>query len=298
MIQQSQIPTTTPLESIAPSENYPTTDPRVPGPDEQPLPSSSSSPAGPSPSSSSSDQSSTAGARKTRTDRPDEQQQNSLGSGESLTQPQGKRARAEPARDSPDEQEEVVKVPSNLDKDKEEGMQMGQHDAKDDAGTSAATNPTDLTANPDCFHHAPDQILSPIGYISGFVDTTNPTRHAPPSSSSSLSPCSDPQSSPHSNSPLDSASDGSQHRQEEGEEQHALPAADARSAAVQLLLGFMGALQASQYAVESFVTNAIAHYRYVPMVMFSICCCYGTPQVTICWCMHVVEFANKPAIAH
>ena len=286
MIQQSQIPTNTPLESIAPSENYPTTDPNAPGRDEQPFSSSSSSSTAHSPSSSSSsspDQSLPAGSRRVRADRPGEKQQNSLGSGETPMRPQGRRARAKPARISQKEgegkeEEEAAKSSSNTDEDEEEQgqdqMHISQHDATDDAEASAATNPAEHYANPNHFHHAPDQLLSPIGYISGFVRATNPSSHTPsPSSPLSLSlssisvptnPSSDPQPVPESDIPPESASDSPQHREGE-EQQHALPAAAARSAAVQLLLGFMGALQASQYAVESFVSNAIAYYRYVPL---------------------------------
>ncbi|KAL3156210.1 hypothetical protein ABBQ32_012491 [Trebouxia sp. C0010 RCD-2024] len=247
MIQQSHIPTQVPLESIAPQENHPADE-------ESP---SSSSPAVVPPSMSSSSDPPMAAARKTQIGQPHEQRQNSSSSEDSLPQQRGRTARAEPAR--VEQQQEQSIMPSGTQEEEQQASaqsHMGQSEMVGQQSNVKASNPEETSANPVSTYTSPDQILSPTGYILGFVHAIPAHNMSHPSSSSpssipTQSPGSEPQSSERSSAELPSES--SLPNQEEG---------GARSAAVQLLLGFMGALQASQYAVESFVSTAVCHYRH------------------------------------
>ena len=252
MIQQSQIPINVPLESISPEENYSS--------DEE-LPSSSSS----ADSAPLSDVP-TAAARKAQLEKPYAQQQNSSGFEDISAQQHGKTARTQPTRGDQDEEDEQA-APS-VSEDEEEHVKAAPHMRQSSTGGQvenvAAIDPRKMSTSPSSAHRSPDQVLSPTGYILGFTEP-DPKSHSsnPPSLSQSpnsipAAPVSGPQSSEHT---PESALGSPPHKHDIDH---------ARSAAVQLLLGFMGALQASQYAVESFVSNVIRHYRY------TFCHCLGT----------------------
>ena len=253
MIQQSQIPTSVTLESISPEENYSTDDKLL----------SSSSPSTASPPFSSSSGPPFAAARKTQFSKPYEQQQNSARSEDSTAQQRGEKARARPARVEQDNEEEQA-VPSDSQEEEQHASAQShvhQSTSGDQLVSQPAPNPEETSASPNSAspnsaHRSPDQVLSPTGYILGFVHA-NPTSHSSNPSSPFQTPHSltteadsEPQSGEHS---AESPSESFLHTEDQG---------DARSAAVQLLLGFMGALQASQYAVESFVSNVVHYYRY------------------------------------
>ncbi|KAL3152752.1 hypothetical protein ABBQ38_012339 [Trebouxia sp. C0009 RCD-2024] len=240
MIQQSQIFTRVSLESIAPQENYPA--------DEESK--SSSSPAVVPPSPSSSSDPPMAAARKTQIGKPHEQQQNSSRSEGKLGQQRGRTARAKPARVEQQKEEEKQITPSDTKEEEQQGSAQSPMRQSDVAGQQSnveASNPRESSANPISTYTSPHQILSPTGYILGFVHAKPAHSISPPMQTAG----SEPQSSERSSA--ESPSESSLRNQEEG---------GARSAAVQLLLGFMGALQASQYAVESFVSSAVCHYRH------------------------------------
>ena len=248
MIQQSQIPISVSLKSVSPEENYSS--------DEESPSSSSSSFADPRPSSASSD-APTAAARKAQLGRPYAQQQNSSGFEEILEQQRGNTARARPARVEQDEEEQAA---PSVSEDEEGQAKAAPHIHQSSTGgqstNAASTDPMGISTSPISAHRFPDQVLSPTGYILGFIEP-NPKSHLsdPPSPSQSpnsipAAPASEPQSSQHT---AESSFKSPPQKDDNN---------DARSAAVQLLLGFMGALQASQYAVESFVSNVVCHYRY------------------------------------
>ena len=132
-------------------------------------------------------------------------------------------------------------------------------------------------------HQYPDQILSPSGYILGFLQPDNLSHTAllftepssqlwPDPSSSSSSGSQPPSSSSAASDPSQASSSEAKVSTSEEEEQASFARASeeeqrsrttgARSAAVRLLLGYMGALQASQYAAEAFVTSVVKFYRY------------------------------------
>ena len=254
MIQQSQIPISVPLKSVSPEENYSS--------DEDAPPSSSSSDAS---SLSSSSDAPTAAARKAQLGRPYEQQQNSSGFGKDLAQQRGRTARAQPARVEQNEEEEQA-VPSGSEEEEDQAKAApGMHQSSDggQVGNSASPDPKGLATSPSSAYRNSDQVLSPTGYILGFIQP-NPNSHSNSLSTSQIpnsipaDPGSDPQSSDHT---AESALGPPPHQDDND---------DARSAAVQLLLGFMGALQASQYAVDSFVSNVVRYYRY------AACRCFGT----------------------
>lgn len=240
MIQQSQIPTNVPLRSISPEENYS----RDEESSSTPLSSSSDAP--------------TAAARKTQFGKPNEQQQNSSGLEDNAAKQRGRTARARPARVGQDEEEEQA-VPSVSKEEEEAHSEVQTHmrpsSTGDQVGSIAAANPREITASPISAHTSPGQVLSPTGYILGFVQAD--------SNSCSSNPQSPPQSPTPTPTAPGSETQSSEHTAESAS--RPLPHNDdkdaARSAAVQLLLGFMGALQASQYAVESFVSNVVHHYR-------------------------------------
>ncbi|KAI9709603.1 MAG: hypothetical protein M1812_007651 [Candelaria pacifica] len=248
MIQQSQIPISVPLKSISPEENYSS--------DEESSPSSASS-ADSAPLSSLSD-APTAAARKVQLGKPYEQQQNSSGVDENLAQQRGKTARARPARVEQDEEEEQAE-PSISAEEEEQGraaLDMRQSSIGRQVENSVSSDPKGMSTSPSSAQRSPNQVLSPTGYILGFVQP-DADSHLPnfPSLSRNpnsvpAAPVSEPQSSEQT---AESALGSPPHQDDNG---------DARSAAVQLLLGFMGALQASQYAVESFVANVVCYYRH------------------------------------
>ena len=247
MIQQSQIPISVPLKSVSPEENYSS--------DEE-SPSSSSSSADSSPLSSLSD-APTAAARKAQLGKPYEQQQNSSGFDENLAQQRGKRARARQARVEQDQEEERT-VPSVSAEEEEQAKvapDMRQSSTEGQAENLVSSDPKEMSTSPSSAHRSPDQVLSPTGYILGFVQP-DPNSHSPSFPSPSCTPNSIPAA------PV-SGPQSSEHTAESAlSPPHQNDNDEARSAAVQLLLGFMGALQASQYAVESFVSNVVRYYRY------------------------------------
>ena len=259
MIQQSQIPISVSMKSVSPEENYSS--------DEESMSSSSSSFADSRPSSASSD-APTAAARKAQVVEP-YAQQNSSGFEDILEQQRGNTARAWPARVEQNEEEEQA-APSVLE-DEEGQAKAAPHIHQSSIGGQitnvASTDPKGISTSPISAHRFPDQVLSPTGYILGFVEPDPKGRSSdPPSPSQSpnsipAAPAPEPQSSQHTAE----SSFKSPPQQDDNN--------DARSAAVQLLLGFMGALQASQYAVESFVSNVVCHYRYASRP------CLGIPSL-------------------
>ena len=315
MIQQSRIPTSIPLQSTAPRENYSSSD-------SEDLPSFTSSPASSSPptppSSSSQDRPMTAGARKIQVSKPYEKEKSVSGSEANLPQAKGTRKAAKSAVEDQEEWEGSQDKQAISDRDsrtthEEEDGQVGpsglteSHDPQDrpaidrvetlsvaepaeprspstSSGTHADADTLDIGTHSQShqqLHQHPEQVLSPMGYILGFLQPTDPSKATsqsatipPHPSSASSSPLSSSatQHSPASDSvaqdgsrPSVSAESASHYPQEKAErheeEDRNGAAAHARSAAVRLLLGFMGALQASQYAVESFVTNLVQYYR-------------------------------------
>ena len=311
MIQHSSVPTAIPLESVSPHEtnsnSYPNTQP--PEDPVQGSAATSSSSSSPPPTSSSSDRLPTAGASSSQVSRASERELNSSGPGEGSAQK--KRKRAKPARvDQVAEEEgeahqnqsampiEDAQSP-NLEGEEEDYRSRHSSDAlatsgSADPSTSSTVSETDPdeclipSQNPGRAHSLANQVLSPTGYILGFLQPLDPRTAAAHAASESSSSASDPQLSP-SVSAAQSADEhdlmsqdspesrsaslakargeeddadgkGMAPAKEEEEDQNS-SSAHARSAAVRLLLGFMGALQASQYAVESFVANVVQYYR-------------------------------------
>ena len=256
MIQQSQIPISVRLKSLSPEENYSS--------DEESLPSSSSS-ADSSPLSPLSD-ASTATARKAQLGKPYEQERNSSGFDDNSAQQRGRTARAQPARVEQDkeEQQAVPSVSAEEEDRAKDASDMPQSSTGGQLGDSAFTDPKEIATSPSSAHRSPDQVLSPTGYILGFVQLDHNSHSSnPPSQSQTPNPIpAEPGSVPQSSKQTAESALGSPSHQDDNN--------DARSAAVQLLLGFMGALQASQYAVESFVSNVVRYYRY------AACHCFGT----------------------
>ena len=298
MIQHSSIPITSPLQSTSPQENYSSSDSdsRL-GQDPDTHPSTSSSSA--ASSSSSSHRAPTAGAGRSQGSKPVEQELNSLGSIADSPRTSNKRAKLDQVNQN--EEEDDSQSQSASFSSKEDARRVFREEEEGGAGqipnasaapeTAGPNNPGKLPAksgeplqNLGRIHGEPDQILSPTGYILGFLPSSNRTPAETPASSSSasaqqaqtqLSPTADSDIE-HRLMPPDSpeSSSDSARRQEEEEEEDRVTegnadeedwgsrAAHARSAAVRLLLGFMGALQASQYAVDSFVNNVVQYYRY------------------------------------
>ena len=314
MIQHSSVPTAIPLESVSPygtnSNSYPNTQPPQDPVQGSAATSSSSSPP---PTSSSSDRLPTAGASSSQVSRASERELNSSGPGEGSAQK--KRKRAKPARVDQVAEEEgdahqnqsavpIEEAQSPRQQGEEEELRAG--DTSDasatsgsaDPGTSSTVPQTDIedpterlipSQTPGRAHSLPNQVLSPTGYILGFLQPANPRTAAAHPAAESSSSASDPQIASPSVSAAQSADEHDPMSQDSaasrspslakarGEEEDAdgkamAPAKEeeedqisssphARSAAVRLLLGFMGALQASQYAVESFVTNVVHYYR-------------------------------------
>ncbi len=304
MIQHSSIPITSPLQSTSPQENYSSSDSdsRL-GQDPDMHPSTSSPSAA---SSSSSHRPPTAGAGRIQGSKPFEQELNSLGSIANSPRTSNKRAKRDQV--DQDEEEDDSQDPSALsisEEDarrvfREEEEEAGQiPDASAPSETAGPKNPVTLPAksaeplqNPGRIHSEPSQILSPTGYILGFLPSSSRNPAETPASSSSasaqqaqtqLSPISDSDGE-HRLMPPDSpeSSSASTRRREEEEEEKQITegneeeeeqgssAAHARSAAVRLLLGFMGALQASQFAVNSFVNNVVQYYRYTSQTAIMI----------------------------
>lgn len=297
MIQHSSIPITSPLQSTSPQKNYSSSDSDgVLGQDPDMHPSTSSPSAA---SSSSSHRPPTAGAGRRQGSEPFEQELNSLGSNASSPRTSNKRAKLDQVdRDEEEDDSQDQPTSSKNDEDvrrvfREEEDQAGQIPEASappeiaepsDPGTLPPKSAEPLQ-NPGKIHSEPDQILLPTGYILGFLPGSSRNAGEVPANSSSasalqaqtqLSPIADsdgehrlmppdsPESSPDSARRQEEEEEGDQIVAEgnEDEEEQGSSAAHARSAAVRLLLGFMGALQASQYAVDSFVNNVVQYYRY------------------------------------
>ncbi len=321
MIQQSSIPTSIRLQSTGPQDRIAKSSVEV-----KATPSSSSPPAPASPSSSSSSDGPAAGARKTAFGKPSEQQLNSSGSDEILPRARGisrKPGRADQNAEEAERQDQQAMGNDGLQiiqgaEEDTKSSSVDQFHSPDGASHSFAqtdnlpaadsrptnpsipsqTDPVNAAQPPQIpgrTHQHPDQVLSPSGYILGFLQPAQPgkvaflpaARHRQnPSSSSSADASSleSPSLTQHSEasslaaessseSQASAESDlhlprGDEDKDEEvatagaaEEEDESASAACARSAAVRLLLGFMGALQASQYAVENFVSNVVQYYR-------------------------------------
>ena len=296
MIQHSSIPITSPLQSTSPQENYSSSDSDVQSrqdPDMHPSTSSTSAS-----SSSSSHRPPTAGAGRSQGSKPFEQELNSLGSKQNSTS--NKRAKLDQVdRDEEEDDSQDQSALSIGEEDasrvfREDEDEAGQiPDASAPPGQAEPSNPSTLPPksakplqNPGRIHSEPGQILSPTGYILGFLPNSRRSAAETPANSSSasalqaqtqLSPIAD-SGGEHRLMPPDSpesSSDSTRRPEEEEEgdktiaegnedqEEQGSSAAHTRSAAVRLLLGFMGALQASQYAVDSFVSNVVQYYRYI-----------------------------------
>ena len=299
MIQHSSIPITSPLQSTSPQENYSSSDSDSrlgQDPDKHP---STSSPSAAS-SSSSSHRAPTAGAGRSQGSKPFEQELNSLGSIADSPRTSNKRAKLDQVNQN--EEEDDSQSQSASSSSKEDARRVFRQEEEGGAGqipnasappeTAGPNSPGTLPAksgeplqNPGRIHGEPDQILSPTGYILGFLPSSSRTPAETPASSSSASAQqAQTQLSPTADSDIEhrlmppdfpeSSSDSARRQEEEEEEEDRVTegnadeeergsrAAHARSAAVRLLLGFMGALQASQYAVDSFVNNVVQYYRY------------------------------------
>ncbi|DBA83027.1 TPA: hypothetical protein ACH3X1_006804 [Trebouxia sp. C0004] len=282
MIQHSSIPITAQLQSSFPQENYSSSDTdSLLGQDPDMHPSTSSPP----PASSSSDRPPTAGAGRSQGSRPFEQELNSLGSNADSPRTSNKRAKLDQLEWVEEEDSQDQSTLSSSEEDvrrvfTEEEDEAGQiPDASAPPETAGPNTPGTLPAeplqNPGRIHSEPDQILSPTGYILGFLSTSSSNPAETPANSSSASAL-------HATADLggelrlmppdspESRSDSTRQEEEgdqiiaagnEDQEEQGSTAAHARSAAVRLLLGFMGALQASQYAVDSFVNNVVQYYR-------------------------------------
>ena len=301
MIQHSSIPITSPLQSTSPQENYSSSDSdSLLGQDPDMYPSTSSPSAA---SASSSHRPPTAGAGRSQGSKPFEQELNSVGSKTNSPRTSNKRAKLDQVDRDEEENDSQDQPALSIN---EQDARRAFRDGEDEAGqisdasappkTAGLNNPGTLPANlaeplknPGRIHSESDQILSPTGYILGFLSSSSRNAAEMPANSSSasalqaqtqLSPIADsdgelrrmPPDSPESS--LDSAR--RQEEEEEGDnivaegngdqEGQGFSAAHARSAAVRLLLGFMGALQASQYAVDSFINNVVQYYRYTPQL--------------------------------
>lgn len=294
MIQHSSIPVTSPLQSTSPQENYSSSDSDSQlGQDSDTHPSTSSPSA--ASSSSSSHRAPPAGAGRSQGSKPFEQELNSLGSIADSPRTSNKRAKLDQVNQN--EEEDDSQSQSASSSSKEDARRVFREEEKGRAGqipnasaapeTAGPNNPGTLPAksgeplqNLGRIHGEPDQILSPTGYILGFLPSSSRT---PASSSSASAQQAQTQLSPTADSDIEhrlmspdspeSSSDSARRQEEEeeedrvtegnaDEEERGSRAAHARSAAVRLLLGFMGALQASQYAVDSFVNNVVQYYRY------------------------------------
>ncbi len=294
MIQHSSIPITSPLQSTSPEENSSSDSDSLSGQDPDTHPSTSL------PSAASSSSSSSSSSHRPPTaiagSKPFEQELNSLGSNANSHMASNKRAKLDQVNQNEEEDDSQDQSALSFSEEdarrvfREEGEEAGQiPDASVPSEISEPSNPGTLLPksaeplqNPGRSHSEPSQILSPTGYILGFLPSRNPAEMPASSSSASalqaethLSPIADSDGE-HRLMPPDSpeSSSESARRQEaeeegdritkgnENEEERGSSAAHARSAAVRLLLGFMGALQASQYAVDSFVSNVVQYYRY------------------------------------
>ena len=298
MIQHSSIPITSRLQSTFPEEIYASSDSDSllgQGPDVHPSTSSPSAS-----SSSSSQRPPTAGAGRSQGSKHVEQELDSSGSSANSPRTSNKRAKLDQVDQDEEEDGSQDQPTLSISEEdarrilKEEEEVAGQiPDASAPPEKAELSNPGTLPPesaeplqNPGRTHSEPDQILSPTGYILGFLPSSsrNDSEISANSSSPSalqaqtqLSPIADsdgelrfmppdsPQSSSDSTRRPEEEEEGDKTTADgnEGEEEQGFGAAHARSAAVRLLLGFMGALQASQYAVDSFVNNVVQYYRYI-----------------------------------
>ena len=296
MIQHSCIPITSPFQSTSPHENYSSSDSDGSNQDPDTHPSTSLPSAA---SSSPLHRPPTAGAGRSQGSKPFEQELNSLGSNASSPMTSNKRAKLEQvdqgeevddSQDQPGLSSSKEDVRRAFREEEDEARQLT--DASAPPERAEPVNPGTFTPksaeplqNPGRIHSEPDQILSPTGYILGFLPSSSRDPAETPASSSSasalqaqtqLSPVAD-SGGEHRLMPPDSpesSSDSTRRPEKEEEGGKTIPegnedranqgssATHARPAAVRLLLGFMGALQASQYAVDSFVNNVVQYYRY------------------------------------
>ncbi|KAA6426757.1 MAG: hypothetical protein FRX49_03082 [Trebouxia sp. A1-2] len=198
MIQHSCIPITSPFQSTSPHENYSSSDSDGSNQDPDTHPSTSLPSAA---SSSPLHRPPTAGAGRSQGSKPFEQELNSLGSNASSPMTSNKRAKLEQvdqgeevddSQDQPGLSSSKEDVRRAFREEEDEARQLT--DASAPPERAEPVNPGTFTPksaeplqNPGRIHSEPDQILSPTGYILGFLPSSSRDPAETPASSSSAS---------------------------------------------------------------------------------------------------------------